>query len=89
MADRAFVDMLRGFGLTTAEILYRLPDHPNLLQQFVWQEYDEHPRYPKLIRFLEFWSKNLDGPVQRVRVAHKGLISPADFAFVRGELKLQ
>jgi uncharacterized protein Usg len=89
MADRAFLDMLQGFGLTTAEILYRLPDHPRLVQQFVWQDYDQFPRYPRLIKFLKFWSTNLDGPVERVRVAHKGLITPADFAFVKGELKLQ
>jgi uncharacterized protein Usg len=88
MVDDSFQKMLKGFGLTTAEILYRLPDHPSLIQQFIWQEYDEHPRYPRLIKFLDFWNRSLDGPVERVRVAHKGLISPADFRYVAGELKL-
>ena len=32
--------MLKGYGLTTARILYHLPDHPHLLQTFIWQEYD-------------------------------------------------
>ena len=46
MADRDFQAQLAGFSLTTAEILYRLPDHPSLLQSFIWQEYDVHPRFP-------------------------------------------
>ena len=48
LPDRDFSAQLAGFSLTTAEILYRLPDHPSLLQSFVWQEYDVHPRFPRL-----------------------------------------
>ncbi|MGH7068751.1 MAG: usg protein [Acetobacteraceae bacterium] len=55
--------------LTTAEILYRLPDHPGLLQTFVWQEFDLAPHFPGLRRFLAFWRRELDGPVHSVRVA--------------------
>ena len=29
---------LRDYRLTTAEILYHMPDHPKLLQSYVWQE---------------------------------------------------
>ena len=32
MTDTAFLRQLEGFSLTTAEILYRLPDYPRLLQ---------------------------------------------------------
>ena len=32
MTDRAFIAQLDGYGLTTAEICYYLPDHPSLLQ---------------------------------------------------------
>lgn len=55
--------------LTTAEILYRLPDHPGLLQTFIWQEFDLAPYFPGLRRFLAFWRRELDGPVHSVRVA--------------------
>lgn len=55
--------------LTTAEILYRLPDHPGLLQTFIWQEFDLAPGFPGLRRFLAFWRRELDGPVHSVRVA--------------------
>jgi hypothetical protein len=42
-ASEDFKKQLDGYGLTTAQILYRLPDHPHLLQTFVWQEYDLFP----------------------------------------------
>ncbi len=60
---------LLGFRLTTAEILYHMPDHPALLQSFVWQQMDRAPRYPRLSKFLEFWHANLDGAVHSVTVA--------------------
>jgi uncharacterized protein Usg len=78
MPDRDFLRQVEGFSLTTAEILYRMPDHPSLLQTYVWQDYDIHPRFPKLRTFLDFWTRNLDGKLFKVRVAHKGLVSPAE-----------
>ena len=87
-ADADFARQLLGYSLTTAEILYHLPDHPALLQSYVWQDYDLHPRFPKLESFLDFWTHNLDGAVNRVRVAHRGLISAREFQFVNGALVL-
>ena len=66
---------LHDYRLTTAEILYHLPDHPGLLQTFVWQDYDLAPRYPILRRFLDFWSHNLDGRLHSVKVASCEIIS--------------
>jgi uncharacterized protein Usg len=88
MTDRNFRDQLKGFSLTTAEILYRMPDHPLVLQTYIWQDYDLHPRFPRLSAFLDFWMRNLDGPLHQVRIAHQALIRPSDFRFVAGELKL-
>ena len=34
---------LKQYRLTTAEILYHMPDHPSLLQSYLWQEYDLAP----------------------------------------------
>jgi len=86
MRDRDFAKQMSGFSLTTAEILYRLPDHQSLLQTYLWQDYDLHPLFPKLRSFLDFWSRNLDGPLKSVRVAHKGLVSPCEFKFKDGAL---
>lgn len=88
MPDRDFASQLQGYSLTTAEILYRLPDHPSLLQSYVWQDYDLHPRYPKLMDFLDFWVRNLDGKLYRVRVAHRRLIKPSELRLVNGRFVL-
>ena len=88
MADRDFIAQLRGYCLTTAEILYHLPDHPALLQSYIWQDYDLAPRFPKLLNFVEFWNGNLDGKVARVRVCSKKLIDPAEFRYLDGRFVL-
>ena len=78
-ADRALLKQMRGYRLATAEILYHLPDHPGLLQSYVWQDYDIAPTYPVLTRFLDFWRRELEGPIHSVRLAGKRLISAAEF----------
>ena len=67
---------LRDYRLTTAEILYHLPDHPDLLQSYVWQELDLAPGFPVLRKFLDFWTRSLDGKLHSVRVGHTVLIQP-------------
>ena len=86
MRNRDFERQMAGFSLTTAEILYRLPDYQALLQTYVWQDYDLSPLYPKLKSFLDFWTRNLEGPLHGVRVAHRGLISPREFRYKEGQL---
>lgn len=84
MTTRDFAEQLAGYSLTTAEILYRLPDHPSLLQSYVWQDYDLHPTFPRLRGFLDYWSANLDGSLYRIRVAHARLLSPKEVRCVAG-----
>ncbi len=67
---------LKDYRLTTAEILYRLPDHPEILQSYVWQDMDLAPRYPVLRKFLDFWNRELEGKVHSVRVGSAHLIAP-------------
>ncbi|HKZ97816.1 MAG TPA: protein usg [Hyphomicrobiaceae bacterium] len=88
MANSELARLLEGYSLTTAEILYRMPDHPALIQSYIWQDYDIHPRFPRLMRFLHFWTRNLEGKLYRVLVAHTGLIKPAELRLVGTELKL-
>jgi uncharacterized protein Usg len=68
---------MRDYRLTTAEILYHLPDHPGLLQTYIWQDLDIAPRFPVLKKFLDFWSRELEGKLHSIRVAHTNLIQPA------------
>jgi uncharacterized protein Usg len=79
---------LAGYRLTTAEILYHLPDHPRMLQTFIWQDLDIAPRFPVLNKFLNFWEHEIDGKLHSVRVAARGLISDAELKLVGSEYGL-
>ena len=86
--DEDFRCQLEGYSIATAEITYRMPDAPSLLQTFVWQKYDLAPDFPELRKFLDFWGRELDGPLHSVRVAHSNLIKPAEFSFTDHEIIL-
>lgn len=73
------IEQLSGARLVTAEILYRLPDQPVLLQSYIWQEYDVPPNFPRLIKFLNFWREELDGPLHSVNLTYLGAVRPEHF----------
>lgn len=83
-----FEKMLRDYRLTTAEILYHLPDHPHILQSYVWQELDLAPKFPVLNKFLTFWERELDGKLHSVTVAHVGVIAAAELRYANIELRI-
>ena len=80
--------MLKGYGLTTAEFFYHMPDYAHVLNSFVWQEYDIAPDHPRLFEFVEFWQKEIDGPLHSVQFTHRKLISPGEWRQVVGEFTL-
>lgn len=84
MVSRDFGRQFDGYALTTAHILYHLPDYQKLLQSYVWQDYDLAPDFPVLGKFLDFWNTRLDGPIHSVRVVQKGLIGPAEIRTADG-----
>jgi uncharacterized protein Usg len=88
MVSADFAKQIEGYGLTTAHILYRRPDHRWLLQSYVWQDYDLFPVFPELTRFLKFWEEKLEGPLHSVQVAHQKLIKPAELRAVDGDFRL-
>ena len=88
MTSEDFIKQVGGYGLTTAHILYRMPDHPRFLQAYVWQDYDLFPNFPALKDFLTFWETKLEGPLFAVTVAHSKLIKPAELRAVDGVFRL-
>jgi uncharacterized protein Usg len=88
MASKSFKRQMEGYGLTTAQILYRRPDHPWLLQTYVWQDYDLCPDFPELQGFLRFWQESLEGVLHSVTVAHSRLIKPAELRAIGSEFRL-
>lgn len=79
-----FACEMEGYGLTTAHILYRLPDFSSVLQTYVWQEYDLAPAFPEMTKFLAFWKANLAGPLHSVRYTHHRLIGPSEYRSIEG-----
>ena len=84
----AIEKQLRDYRLTTAEILYHLPDYPALLQTFIWQEYDIAPEFPILRKFLDFWTRNIDGKLHSVKVANVQLITRVEARYADALLQL-
>lgn len=80
--------MLADYRLTTAEILYHLPDHPRILQAYIWQELDLAPKFPVLHKFLTFWESKLEGKLHSVKVAHAGIICAAEIRGNVGEFRV-
>ena len=78
----------RDYRLTTAEILYHLPDHPRLLQTFIWQQLDIAPDYPVLRKFLDFWSGHIEGRLHSVQVVQAACITPGKFRCASVSLRL-
>ncbi len=88
VVDVDFRRQLEGWSLATAEITYRLPDARSLLQTYLWQDYDMAPRFPKLREFLDFWVRELEGPLHSVRLCHANLIGPREVSYRGSEILL-
>lgn len=71
-----FEAQLQGKRLTTAEVLYYMPDHPDLLQSFLWQTLDEGPDYPRIQRFLDFWRREIDAVIHSVEISSASQVTP-------------
>jgi uncharacterized protein Usg len=82
--DTSFIAQLNDYRITTAEILYWMPDHRHVLQTYIWQNVDLAPRFPNLTKFLDFWDRELEGKLHKVTVANARLIKPAEFKFASG-----
>ena len=51
-------------------VLYWMPDHHNILQEFMWECSDVVPEYPRVHKFLNYWHLNIDAVINEVRIAH-------------------
>ena len=80
---------LHNYRLTTANIIYFLPDHGTILQEYIWQDYDLAPKFPVLTGFLDFWTREIEGKIHSVYVAHKKIITCGDYRFADVEITIQ
>lgn len=80
--------MLKGYGLTTAEMFYHMPDYTHVLNTFVWQDYDLAPDHARLMSFIDFWKSEIEGPLHSVRFTHRKLVSAGEWQNVVGEFRV-
>jgi len=81
--------LLNGYGLTTAEMFYRMPDYPSVLNSFVWQDYDRAPDHDRLLTFIDFWKAEVEGALHSVRFTHRTRISPTEWHHQVGEFQIE
>ncbi len=87
-ASSEFEMRLNGATLLTAEVLYYMPDHPKIVQTFLWQTLDVAPQFPRLSRFLDFWRREIDAVISEVRVAHGRGLAPQTWRNAGGEFRV-
>ena len=87
-AAPALIRSADGYGLTTAQIVYHIPDNHSLLQEFIWQQFDVFPDFPALCKFLRFWEDKIEGPLHSTTVAHAQLVKPAELQREDGAFRL-
>jgi uncharacterized protein Usg len=78
---------LQGWRLTTTEVLYHMPDHPKLLQSFVWQTLDLAPDYPRIMKFLAYWTQEIEAAIHSVRIGRSMELAPAKIQLLK-EMRL-
>lgn len=79
MLHRPVPRIIHPYSLATTEILYRMPDHPHLLQSFIWQTMDIAPEFPSIAKFLAHWERHIEAVIHSVKIASKELTRPAEF----------
>ena len=80
--------MLKGYGLTTAEMFYHMPDYTHVLNSLIWQDYDIAPDHPRLFKFIEFWKNEIEGPLHSVRFTHRKMLSSGEWRQRVGEFPI-
>ena len=66
--------------LIFAKIYYRLPDNPSILQEFIWQDFDRPPLYPRFKKLINYWNEHIEGPIASIDFCSSHLRSP-DYIF--------
>jgi uncharacterized protein Usg len=57
-----------------------MPDHTSLLQEFLWQTEDVPPEFPRVKRFLDYWTQHIEAVINQVFLAVEGPTGSTRFA---------
>ena len=64
--------ILHKWTVATVQVVYYIPDYLNIVQEFILQTEDQIPEYPRITKFLNYWDKNIDGPIKEVYIYDQG-----------------
>lgn len=78
-SDEDFTLMMRGYSLVTLSVLYYMPDHRSIINEFLWQTMDLRPKYPRIERFLDYWRREIEAPICEVRISDDPLMKPNQY----------
>ena len=60
--------IIKKWTRASVQVVYYIPDYLHLVNEFIWQTEDQQPDYPRINRFLDYWDKNIDGPIKEVYI---------------------
>jgi len=66
----AYKTLVRGYRLTTIQVIYYMPDYQDIVQEFMWQYMDIQPKFPRTHKFMNHWKENIEAVIQSVYLAH-------------------
>ena len=52
--------------IASVQVIYYLPDYENILNEFIWQTEDISPEFPRIDKFIKYWDKNIEGPIDSI-----------------------
>ena len=86
--DEEFALRLKGYSLVTVNVLYYMPDHRSLLNEFIWQTMDLKPRYPRIEQVLDYWRREIDAVIKEITICDSPVIEPTRYTKVDGLFRL-
>ena len=55
-----------------------MPDYHSILQEFIWQTMDIAPKYPRMMKFLEYWDLHIEASIHKVTIYSADNIKATD-----------
>ena len=62
------VYIIEKWTIASVQVVYYIPDYLSIVNEFVLQTEDQKPKYPRITEFLDYWDKNIDGPIKEVYI---------------------
>ena len=63
---RVFIDD----KIVTIQVFYYMPDYIHVINEFTWQTKDVAPRFPRSVKFIRFWHKEIDAVIKEAYLSH-------------------